>query len=324
MEQGKKYDVICIGQIIQDIVVTGIPKTALMEERDSFMSEETILSTGGDAANQAVTLARLGDRTALLARLDQGSVGQMVYGEFEKEGVDTSLLVRPEDCQNITSIVMVQPGGVHKFFIGPGRNYELRIEDVNLENIKNTRVVTAGSLFGLGVLDREGIDKVFWTAKEAGAITVADMTYDMHKIGARSFDKLYPAIDYLMPSYDEAVFVTGEMEPDKIADVFLKAGVGNVVLKLGDQGCFFKNAEERFYTDPYSVKPVDTTGCGDNFVAGFVHELLKGMPHKVCTEFACGIGGLNSLGLGAHRTVQSEMHVEEFMKKTEKVKYDRT
>ena len=150
------------------------------------------------------------------------------------------------------------------------------------------------------------------------------MTYDMHKIGARSFDKLYPAIDYLMPSYDEAVFVTGEMEPDKIADVFLKAGVGNVVLKLGDQGCFFKNAEERFYTDPYSVKPVDTTGCGDNFVAGFVHELLKGMPHKVCTEFACGIGGLNSLGLGAHRTVQSEMHVEEFMKKTEKVKYDRT
>ncbi len=324
MEQGKKYDVICIGQIIQDIVVTGIPKTALMEERDSFMSEETILSTGGDAANQAVTLARLGDRTALLARLDQGSVGQMVYGEFEKEGVDTSLLVRPEDCQNITSIVMVQPGGVHKFFIGPGRNYELRIEDVNLEDIKNTRVVTAGSLFGLGVLDREGIDKVFWTAKEAGAITVADMTYDMHKIGARSFDKLYPAIDYLMPSYDEAVFVTGEMEPDKIADVFLKAGVGNVVLKLGDQGCFFKNAGERFYTDPYSVKPVDTTGCGDNFVAGFVHELLKGMPHKVCTEFACGIGGLNSLGLGAHRTVQSEMHVEEFMKKTEKVKYDRT
>ena len=215
MESGKKFDVICIGQIIQDVMVAGIPCTALMEERDSFMAEETLLSTGGDAANQAVTLARLGNRTALLGRLDRGSVGTMVFGEFEREGVDTSLLVRPEECVNITSIVMVQPGGHHKFFIGPGRNYELGIGDVNLEDISRARIVTAGSLFGLGALDREGIDKVFRRAKEAGAVTVADMTYDMHKIGARAFDRLYPDIDYLMPSYDEAVFVTGEREPDK-------------------------------------------------------------------------------------------------------------
>ena len=46
--------------------------------------------------------------------------------------------------------------------------------------------------------------------------------------------------------------------------------------------------------DPYEVTPIDTTGCGDNFAASFIHGILKGMSHKECAEFACGAGGLNS------------------------------
>ena len=64
-------------------------------------------------------------------------------------------------------------------------------------------------------------------------------------------EKVYPYTDYLMPSYDEAIYVTGEKDPDKIADYFLDAGVKNVVLKLGGEGCFFKNREKRFFTDPF-------------------------------------------------------------------------
>ena len=71
------------------------------------------------------------------------------------------------------------------------------------------------------------------------------------------------------------------------------------MLKMGGDGCFFKNGSERFYVDPFDVTPVDTTGCGDNFVASFIHALLKGMPNRECAEFASAGGALNSLGIGA-------------------------
>lgn len=92
------------------------------------------------------------------------------------------------------------------------------------------------------------------------------------------------------------------------------------MLKLGAQGCFFKNTEERFFTDPFVVSPVDTTGCGDNFAAAFIHGILKGMTHKECTEFACGAGALNSQGIGAHMVIRSEQQVLDFMKNI-KAKY---
>ena len=109
-----------------------------------------------------------------------------------------------------------------------------------------------------------------------------------------------------------------------MAEYFLDRGVGSVVIKLGSRGSFFKNARERFYTDPYSVKPVDTTGCGDNFTAGFIHAYLKGQSMRECMQFASAAGALNSQGLGASSYIRSEQMVLDFMKETPVMKVERT
>ena len=311
--QNKEYDVICIGQIVQDILVTNIPSDALTSEKDTFMADEILFASGGDAVNEASMLAKYGNRCALLTRLDKKEVGDMIYGDLVRQGVDTSLLVRPDDCRTFTAIVIIGPDGNHTFFDGPGHNFTLKMSDIDLSVFEKTKVVTAGSLFALGELDTDGIEVIFKKAQESGAITVADMNNDSDRKGPKAVEKVYPYTDYLMPSYDEAVYVTGETDQDKIADYFLAAGVKNVVLKMGGDGCFFKNTEKRFFTDPYRVEPVDTTGCGDNFVAAFIHSLLKGMEPEACAEFACGAGALNSQGLGAHLHIQSEAQVLDFM-----------
>lgn len=321
--QNKEYDVICIGQVVQDILVTDIPEDALVSGKDTVMAGQVLLASGGDAVNEAVTLARLGDHSALLTRLDKRNVGDMIFGDLVREGVDTSLLVRPDDCRTFSTVVVVKPNGDHSFLVGPGENFTPEMSDVDLSVLRKTRAVTAGSLFALGTLDQNGIELIFEEAQRAGALTIADMNFDCAGIGPRAVEKVYPYTDYLMPSYDEAVYVTGEKDPDAIADTFLRAGVKNVVLKLGEEGCFFKNAEKRFFTDPFKIKPLDTTGCGDNFVAGFVHCLLKGMEPEACAEFACGAGALNSQGLGAHLYIQSEQHVAEFIRRAEKVALNR-
>ncbi len=319
----KEFDVICIGQIVQDILVTNIPEEALTCGKDTFMADEILMASGGDAVNEAAVLAKLGNHTALLTRLDKQAVGEMIYSDLVRQGIDTSLLVRPDDCRTFTAIVVIKPDGSHIFFDGPGRNFTPKLSDIDLSVFEKTRAVTAGSLYALGELDTDGIDKIFKKAQESGAFTVADMNFDSTGLGPHGIDKVYPYTDYLMPSYDEAVYVTGEKDPDRIADYFLAAGVKNVVLKLGGEGCFFKNAEKRFYTDPFQVDPVDTTGCGDNFVAAFVHGLLKGMEPEACAEFACGAGALNSQGLGAHFYVESEEQVFKFMETAKKAVFNR-
>lgn len=316
--QNKKYDVICIGQVVQDIMVTNIPENALTSGTDTVMAGQVLLASGGDAVNEAAMLAKLGNHSALLTRLDKRNVGDMIYGDLVREGVDTSLLTRPDDCKTFSTVVVVKQNGDHSFLIGPGENFMLKMSDIDLSVFEETRAVTAGSIYGLGELDTGGLAVIFEKAQKAGAITLADMNFDTLGLGPHAIDSVYPYTDYLMPSYDEAVYVTGERGPDKIADVFLAAGVKNVVLKMGEEGCFFKSAKKRFFTDPYKVNPVDTTGCGDNFVAAFLHCLLKGMEPEECAEFACGAGALNSQGIGAHLYVRSEDHIRQFMASAEK------
>ena len=65
--------------------------------------------------------------------------------------------------------------------------------------------------------------------------------------------------------------------PDEIADAFLDAGVGCVVLKLGGKGCLVKNRCERYAVPAYRhAQCVDTTGAGDAFCAGVVSGLTYG------------------------------------------------
>ncbi len=316
--QTKKYDVICIGQVVQDIMVTDIPENALTRDSDTIMAGQVLLTSGGDAVNEACMLAKFGNHSALLTRLDNRNVGDMIYGDLTRGGVDTSLLIRPDDCKTFSTVVVVKENGDHSFLIGPGENFMLKMSDIDLSVFEETRAVTAGSIYALGELDTGGLAVIFKKAQEAGAITVADMNFDTLGLGPHAIDSVYPYTDYLMPSYEEAVYVTGEKDPDKIADVFLAAGVKNVVLKIGAEGCFFKNAEKRFFTDPYEIDPVDTTGCGDNFVAAFLHGLLKGMEPEECAEFACGAGALNSQGIGAHLHIRSEGQIREFMASAKK------
>ena len=46
--------------------------------------------------------------------------------------------------------------------------------------------------------------------------------------------------------------IVGTDDPREIADFFLNRGVGNVAVKLGSRGAYFKNAETAFFAKPYA------------------------------------------------------------------------
>lgn len=151
-------------------------------------------------------------------------------------------------------------------------------------------------------------------AKEAGVVTAADMMADTYGCGFDGIKGTLGELDYFTPSYDEAAALTGEKAPERIADVLLKAGVGTAVIKLGRDGSFVKNATKAFYTRPYDVEVVDTTGAGDNFVAGFLTGVLKGWELERCADFANAAGSIAVNKLGPSGAVKSVAQVEKFIR----------
>ena len=95
-----------------------------------------------------------------------------------------------------------------------------------------------------------------------------------------------------------------------MADVFLEMGARNVIIKLGGQGCFFKNGEEAFYMPAYNVNPVDATGAGDNFLAGFVSEIICGNNVKDALTFANACGAICASAVGAGTALHDREQVE--------------
>ena len=315
----KPFDVICLGAITQDIIFTGIPSDTM--SRDTSVAQQAFLTSGGDAGNEAVTLGRLGSKTALLVKIGLDSIGNSIYSTLENEPVDRSLIIREEKAETMMAAVLIQPNGNRSFIVKKGNKHVyLTPEEISNEILSMTRAITVGSLFCLPGLDGTGISDVLKRAKALELITFCDMTYDLNQIGPRSMDSVYPYVDYMAPSLEEAVYTTGHSTPDQIADFYLSLGVKNVILKLGADGCFVRNAKTRFFSDPYCITPIDTTGCGDSFLGAFTHAVLKGWDLRSAADFACAAGALNATGIGAHHTIKSEQHVLNFMSRTKKRK----
>ena len=116
-------------------------------------------------------------------------------------------------------------------------------------------------------------------------------------------------------------------EPDEIAEAFLAAGVGTIVLKLGKNGCLIRtNPEKRngCTTDetgaPESrllipavpgIRPMDTTGAGDTFAAAFLSSILEGKPLRECGEYANAAAAVTIREFGATTALKDREQIEE-------------
>ena len=147
-------------------------------------------------------------------------------------------------------------------------------------------MVSLASLFRPPLEDFGDIRALIRAAKEAGAIVCADTKLPLRE--ALSLDGLGDAlslVDYLFPNEKEAAYYTGKDSFPEMARALTARGVKNVVVKAGPLGCFVRGGGEEFALPAVPVENVvDTTGAGDNFVAGFISGVLAGASLRGCAE----------------------------------------
>ena len=190
----------------------------------------------------------------------------------------------------------------------------LCLEDIDLRAFDRAKIVNIGSMFALKKLDGGGVRAILERAQNAGAVTAADTKFDAYKIGFEGIKPVFPFIDFFLPSYKEARYLTSEREPSRQCDAFIRAGCRNVVIKLGEDGCFLAAEGRRALVPSCPAKCVDTTGAGDCFVAGFLTGVNRGMPPEQAARLGNGTAAVSIQSVGSNGGVRSLEQVVQHMR----------
>ena len=308
------HNVACIGILVADAVARTVDR--LPERGKLDLVDQLELYTGGCACNAAIAMARIGLDVAVIGKIGRDGFGRFLYNSLLDENVDVDGLVMDEGESTSASGVLVDSSGERSFLHCLGANASFGENDINFGIIEDSEIVFIGGTFLLPGFDGEPCARVLRKSREMGKTTVLDTAWDSRN---RWMDVLKPCmehIDIFMPSYEEAVKLSGKTEPEEIADVFLSLGVNTAVIKLGKDGCFIKSAGgERYRIPTYThIKPVDTNGAGDCFVAGFLTGLSKGWGLYECGRFANAVGTHCVMAVGALTGIKSFDEIMDFIK----------
>ena len=307
----QKIDLICIGMALVDSIIRGFDPEPV--SASGYRAESGSIHVGGEAVNEAVSAAKLGVNTGILCSLGEDEAGVMITTALERFGVDTGRILRSTQHATPVTTMFVREDGTRKSITNGAHRYNFR-PDLHTDLFRDARAVILGSLFRAPFDDPEIIRTVMQAAKEAGQTVFADT-----KLPNFRFLKLedvadsLPLIDYITPNEDEARYYSGRETPEEMAEVFLKFGVKNVIIKLGSRGCYFRNEKTEIRLPACAIRAVDATGAGDNFVAGFAAEILRGSEDAEALRFANACGAICTTAAGAGTALRDREQVLRFL-----------
>ena len=288
MKSDRKYDVLCIGQAVIDCIIRG--QEADKHRENVFRAERIELHIGGDAVNESIALTELGCRAGIACGVGPDSAGNLLRTELSRRGVNTDhITVMDSLVTPIAQLVVHQDGGRHSINSKATmlEGYIPAAEELEMDSAS---IVSFASLFRAPLDQAEIVKKLMETAKKAGAVISADTKLPtFREIKMEELAPVWPLVDYIFPNEREAAYYTGftgrELTEDdffEMTEIFRGYGIKNVIIKAGADGCYVNGQEGRFHLPALPVDVVDSTGAGDNFVAGFLTGVLKGENLSEC------------------------------------------
>lgn len=302
-------DVVCIGQAVIDCITRGREENP--HKKNVYRAENIGLSIGGDALNESVVLTHLGHKVKLVCGVGADLAGNLILSEMEKEGIDVSDVEQTDEITTPIANLMVNRDGTRQSINSAATMLGEYVP--NEKVVEGAKIVSFASLFRAPLDRKETIISLIRAAKEQGAIVCVDTKMPTYRnISLEDIREVLPLIDYIFPNENEAAYYTGQTDYREMAWHLRKKGVKNVIVKTGEQGCTVCGEEEEFQMPAYSVKAVDSTGAGDNFVAGFISGLLHGKSLKECCRYGTACAAICVQNMGSTTGIKSRKDVDTF------------
>ncbi|MFE0455965.1 ribokinase [Streptomyces sp. NPDC058914] len=295
------YDLLVVGSANADLVI-GVERRPGAGE--TVLGSDLAVHPGGKGANQAVAAARLGARTALLARVGDDAHGRLLLDSQRAAGVDT-VGVLVGGAPTGVALITVDPSGDNSIVVSPGANGRLTPRDVRAAAglCRAARVVSAQLEIPL-----ETVVEVVRNLAPGGRFV-------LNPSPPRPLPaEVLAACDPLIVNEHEARVILGDAgvgdAPEDWARALLAQGPRSVVVTLGAEGALVASAEGVARVASVKVDAVDTTGAGDSFTAALAWKLGTGASLAEAAAYAARVGAVAVTRRGAQESFPTAEEVE--------------
>lgn len=256
--------------------------------------------SGGSAANVATAFGLLEGRARLVARVGMDPAAEVALRAAARAGVDLAAVQRdPWLPTGLCLALVAAAGGERTFLSARGANPAL----VPSEPEALFRDVGWLHVAGHGLVEgrqRETTLDLVAEAERRGVPVSLDICLPLLHSDIATVIGLQPRLALMFANEREAAALAGRVD------------VSRLVVKLGARGAIVHDGR-RLEVPAFPVDPRDTTGCGDAFVAGFLHAHRRGAPPEVAARLGNALGALTATRPGAAESLPSRAEIVEFL-----------
>lgn len=267
--------------------MTMIDNTRSGEIKQSISSMQKTLASGGSAGNTMYGLGVMGIPSSFIGKVGRDELGNFYEKDMVEAGV-TPVLMRSHTSPTGTAVALVTPDSERTFATHLGAATELTAEELNNSFFKNYQILY---LEGYLIFNLPLVEQACRLAREKKMCIALDLaSFNVVTEMLPGFNEIVDKyVDIVFANEEEARAFTG-LEPREALDAI--AGRCTVaIVKTGPVGSWIKRGEEVIRVDALPVKPVDTTGAGDLYAAGFLYGFSHGFGLDKCGLFGSILAG---------------------------------
>ncbi|WP_138499331.1 carbohydrate kinase family protein [Nostoc sp. PA-18-2419] len=315
--------VLCLGEILFDCLADQLGLK--LEEVKSWTPYP-----GGAPANVACALVKLGTPTGFIGAVGEDESGNALVKLLQDVGVET-IGVQSHPTAPTRQVYVTRDLAGDRTFAGFGEYDTSEFADTRLQakQLPNSLFQEADFLV-FGTLElaypesEQAIHRALELAEQFDLKIVLDVNWRpvfWHdpNIAHQKIPELFNKVDFLKLSKEEAEWLFETTDPGAIT--YRLASIEGVLVTDGENGCSYCLGENEGKLPSFSIPVVDTTGAGDSFLAGFIHQLTQHGIHslrdaetaKRIVTYASAVGALTTIKPGAIASQPTAAEVEAFL-----------
>jgi sugar/nucleoside kinase (ribokinase family) len=305
--------VVCLGVHLLDVLVRH-PEAPNLRSGWQLLDDLRI-TAAGTAAGPAVDLAKLGAQPLSMGVIGDDYEGGLMVDLMAGFGCDMSRMVRDPGGPTHVSLLFIGPDGERDpIMIRPTGARTLTLEDIDMDAVAGADVLHVGGADQLGDFVDGGLIEVIAHARANDVVVTVDV---LAMCDEEMRDRLAPALSqaqFFFPNEGQLAEMTGTQDPaEGVRRLRDAVGVETVIGTLGGEGSLILGPGGEAKVPALDVDVVDTTGCGDAYVAGFIVATANGWDAEAAGWLGAAASGLVATGLGSDSGIVDLDSTLEFM-----------
>ena len=256
-----------------------IDQTTMKRISDATSLLEKHVATGGSASNTSVALARLGCNVGFIGKVGHDELGSFYSDDLTNNNVTPHLL--KSDLPSGRCNVLISTDSERTMATYLGAAVTLNADDLNIETFRQYDIL---HIEGYLVQNYDLITRAGQLAKESGLTVSIDLA--SYNIVAENIDFLQnfvtKYVDIVFANEEEATAFTQLPAEQAVHSIAQQASLA--IVKVGAKGSYIKQGDTLLHIPAEKVKPIDTTGAGDVYAAGFLYGYANNLPLSRCAE----------------------------------------